>query len=339
MNILENIDLGEKNTFGLKARARYFAEASSVDELVSLLAFARQRGIAVVPLGGGSNVIFSRDIDALVIRVALQGKAVVQSCDRAVRVAAKAGENWHSFVRWTLSQGAFGLENLSLIPGAVGAAPIQNIGAYGVELKDFFYSLEAIDIETGHQVTLDKNHCRFGYRDSVFKGQWQDRYIITSVQLELDKALKPRLDYGNLKERVQARCGSGMLSAQLISDTVCDIRREKLPDPAVLGNAGSFFKNPLVETGVVQRLRKEYPDISAFPVSDNHCKVAAGWLIDKVGLKGYQEGAVGTYQQQALVLVNHGGATGDEVMRFSGMIQERVRERFGIILEREPRIF
>lgn len=334
MNILENISLAAYNTFGLPARARYFAQAATLNELAELLAFARQRSLAVIPLGAGSNVILSGHLDGLVIHLKLCGRSVLDTGADSVRVVASAGENWHAFVRWSLSVGAFGLENLSLIPGTVGAAPIQNIGAYGVELKDRFYALEAMAVDSGQRLMFGREDCAFGYRDSAFKNHLKDRYIITSVQFELDRVFQPRLDYGALADRLQA----GACASQ-VSDTICAIRREKLPDPQALGNAGSFFKNPQVDSATLHRLKQTYPDMVAFAVGDGQWKLAAGWLIEKAGLKGFRQGAVGTYAKQALVLVNHGGASGDEVLRFATLIQDRVRARFGVILEREPRIF
>lgn len=339
MDILENIQLKGLNTFGIKANARYYIEVATLTDLRSSLDFARQKGLAVMPLGGGSNVVFSKNIDLVVLKVAFMGKSVLSRENGLVLVESGAGECWHDFVQWSLSHKAYGLENLSLIPGSVGAAPVQNIGAYGVELKDYFYSLMAIDAISGEAVQLFAADCMFAYRDSIFKAVLKDRYIITSVQFLLDEELQAQLNYGVLRERVEVRCVNDSLSADLISSVVCDIRRERLPDPDFLGNAGSFFKNPEVESAIFEQLKQEYPDIVAFPEGCNAWKLAAGWLIERAGLKGVREGRVGIYKTQALVLVNYGGASGADVMNFSERIRQRVYECFGIWLEQEPRVY
>ncbi|MFK0570928.1 UDP-N-acetylmuramate dehydrogenase [Endozoicomonas sp.] len=338
LKIHENYSLKHQNTLGLLASARYYVETHTVAELLEALAFARDKKLPVIPLGSGSNVVLGEFLNALVIHINLEGRSVLQRDQNRVVVRAGAGENWHELVLWALTHEAFGLENLSLIPGTVGAAPIQNIGAYGVELKDYFVSLEAVNVESGEIECFDRQACGFGYRDSVFKGEKLDQYIITSVILELDAVLKPRLGYGQLGELVVKRLGNDVPSAFDISQAVCDIRREKLPDPAVIGNAGSFFKNPEILPEEMDNLKKLYPNIVAYPVGQKW-KLAAGWLIDQTGLKGKREGAVGTYQNQALVLVNHGGATGQDVLSFSSMIQQKVNEKFGVLLEREPRFY
>lgn len=336
--ILENYPLDSLNTLGLRASARYFASARSIAELKQALAFARDKQLDVVPLGGGSNVVLNDPVDAMVVAINLQGRKIVQQNDRHIRVSAGAGENWHEFVLWTLVQNAYGLENLSLIPGSVGAAPIQNIGAYGVEIKDSFVSLEAIDVNTDELKTFTAKDCAFGYRDSVFKGDLRDRFIITSVTFDLNCQLNPRLSYGHLQTLLDQRLNGAEPTAMDISQAVCDIRQQKLPDPKDLGNAGSFFKNPLVSAGKLDSLRREYPEIVAYPAGDQW-KLAAGWLIDKAGLRGIREGNLGTYQHQALVLVNHGKATGRDVIGFSAMIQNKVLGLFGVQLEREPRVY
>lgn len=337
-SILEHHPLDSLNTLGLRANARYFVSVSSVDALRQALAFAKEKQLDVVPLGGGSNVVLNDPVNALVIAVNLQGREVVSQNDRHIRVQAGAGENWHEFVLWTLAQNACGLENLSLIPGNVGAAPIQNIGAYGVEIKDFFTALEAIDVTTGEQKVFSAQDCAFGYRDSVFKGKLRDQYIITSVTFDLDCQLTPRLKYGHLQRLLDERLNGAEPTATDISQAVCDIRQQKLPDPKDLGNAGSFFKNPVVRAAKLDSLRQDYPEVVAYPAGEQW-KLAAGWLIDKAGLRGIREGDLGTYQQQALVLVNHGRATGKDVVEFSAMIQNRVMAKFGVELEREPRIY
>ena len=339
MDIVEHAGLASRNTLALNASARYLIEVTTLEELQKALVFAQEKPLPVIPIGGGSNVVLVGSLDAVVIQVKLMGKTILSSNDKTVLIEAGAGEDWHQFVQWTLAEGAYGLENLSLIPGCVGAAPVQNIGAYGVELKDYFHSLTAINISSGKKVQMLGNDCQFAYRDSVFKGALKDRYIITSVQFELDKALKPHLEYGGLKQRIESQAGEGQVPAGLISDVVSDIRREKLPDPNELANAGSFFKNPVVDSALFSHIKDQYPDIVAYPVGSERWKLAAGWLIEQAGLKGARQGAVGTHKKQALVLVNHGGATGEDVMAFSAMIQQRVNDMFGVLLEREPRVY
>ncbi len=338
LKIHENYSLKHRNTLGLLASAKYFVEVNSVDELPEVLGFAGDKQLQVIPLGGGSNVVFGEFLNALVIHINLKGRSVLQRDQGRVVVRAEAGENWHEFVLWTLTNEAYGLENLSLIPGTVGAAPIQNIGAYGVELKDHFVSLEAMNIESGEIECFDRQAVCFGYRDSVFKGEKLDQYIITSVTLELDAVLRPKLGYGQLSDLIASRLGGEAPSALDISQAVCDIRREKLPDPSVIGNAGSFFKNPEITQELMDQLKKRYPNIIAYPVGAKW-KLAAGWLIDQAGLRGLREGEVGTYQKQALVLVNHGGATGQNVLAFSDRVQQKVNDKFGVMLEREPRFY
>jgi len=336
VNIIHNCSLRQHNTLGLSSTARYCADVNSEAELRAALAFARQQQLPVIPLGGGSNVVLGERLDALVVRVNLLGREIVQRTPDGLLVRAAAGENWHEFVLWTLANEAYGLENLSLIPGTVGAAPIQNIGAYGVELRDYFVALDAMHIASGDMRRFDGSACCFGYRDSVFKGAGQDQYIITSVTLKLDARLRPKLDYGQLREVLAQRTENPQ--ALDISQAVCEIRRDKLPDPQTIGNAGSFFKNPVVSPGEMARLKREYPDIVAYPAGAMW-KLAAGWLIDRAGLRGWQQGSVGTYQKQALVLVNHGGATGQDVLDFASMVQRTVNEKFGVQLECEPRFY
>ncbi|MGI9274708.1 MAG: UDP-N-acetylmuramate dehydrogenase [Endozoicomonas sp.] len=338
MNISENVSLENHNSFGFPARARYFAGVTSVAELHEVLAFAREQQLPLIPLGGGSNLVLSQDLNAVVIAVNIMGCEVLNRDGERVQVRAGAGENWHGFVRWTLAENAFGLENLSLIPGNVGAAPIQNIGAYGVEISDYFESLEAVEIASGRQVTFTKEGCAFGYRDSIFKHAAKDRFVITSVTFNLDAVLSPRLSYGKLNDVLQRRCGSRQPEAFEISEAVSDIRMSKLPDPQVLGNAGSFFKNPVVDGTTCERLKAEFPDLVCFP-SGEGWKLAAGWLIDRSGLRGYRIGSVGTYKHQALVLVNHGGAQASDLVELAVFIQNRVKETFGVNLEIEPRVY
>jgi UDP-N-acetylmuramate dehydrogenase len=297
-------------------------------------------------LGGGSNLVLTGDVKPLVLKVEVQGRSVVGETAKAWIVEAGAGEDWHDFVAWTLAQGLPGLENLALIPGTVGASPVQNIGAYGVELQDRFDSLDAIDLTTGKLFTLDAAQCAFGYRDSIFKHGGtapllglKDRALILRVRFALPKVWKPVLGYADLDKK-QAQAGCEHPTAQQIFEWVCDIRRAKLPDPAVIGNAGSFFKNPTVSAEQCADIIARDPKVVHYRLDDGSFKLAAGWLIDACGWRGKTVGQAGVYEKQALVLVNLGlgslGATGGEVMTLAGAIQTSVYERFGLRLETEP---
>ena len=291
-------------------------------------------------LGGGSNIVLTGDVKPMVLKVEIMGRRLVRETARAWVLEAGAGENWHEFIAWSLAQGYPGLENMALIPGTVGASPVQNVGAYGVELQDRFESLDAVDLQTGQLFTLNAAQCGFGYRDSVFKHASKplglaSRALITAVRCALPKPWKAVLGYADLeKKRVQT--GINNPSAQQIFDWVCDIRRAKLPDPALIGNAGSFFKNPTVSAEQCQDIIGREPKIVHYLLADGSAKLAAGWLIDACGWRGKSVGNAGVYEKQALVLVNRGGATGGEVMTLARSIQTSVYERFGIMLEPEP---
>ncbi|GAA4652415.1 UDP-N-acetylmuramate dehydrogenase [Kistimonas scapharcae] len=340
LKIEEYVNLKALNTLGLESVARYFVRVESLVVLREALAFARERNLPVIPLGEGSNVVLSECLDALVLLIRLKGRVVVESQNDSVLLKVGAGEHWHSLVCWSLEQGFYGLENLALIPGCVGAAPVQNIGAYGVELKDRFVSLEAIDRQTGEIMTLSAEDCAFGYRDSVFKSRLLDQVVITSVTLRLSKTLMPELDYGALREKAEVlACERGQPTGMDICHAVCDIRREKLPDPKVIGNAGSFFKNPVVSDEHKAALKEKFAELPAYQVSDGW-KLAAGWLIEQCGFKGcVKTDGAGVYEKQALVLVNHGNACGKAILKLAGEIQATVKERFSVNLEIEPRIY
>jgi len=290
-------------------------------------------------LGGGSNVVLTHDLDAVVIKIEIMGKRLVREEADAWIVEAGAGESWHDVVAWTLDNGWPGLENMALIPGLIGASPVQNIGAYGVELKDRFDSLDAVDLVTGRTVTLGAAECRFGYRDSVFKqhdfGGLAGKSVITRVRLRLPKPWQPLLGYLDL-ERKMADTGNSAPDARTVFDWICAIRRAKLPDPALIGNAGSFFKNPVVTPEQCRDIIGRDPEIVHYPMPDGSIKLAAGWMIDACGWKGKTVGRAGVYEKQALVLVNRGGASGAEVVTLARAIQESVYGRFGIRLEPEP---
>ncbi|SDM36980.1 UDP-N-acetylmuramate dehydrogenase [Oryzisolibacter propanilivorax] len=351
MLVENNVSLQGCNTFGIAARAHELVRVRSVRDVQDVLADPRLARMPKFVLGGGSNVVLTGDVHALVLKMEVPGLRLWQETERAWIVEAGAGESWHGAVAWTLAQGYPGLENLALIPGTVGAAPVQNIGAYGVELQDRFHSLVAVDLETGEPFELDAAQCAFGYRDSVFKhrapahdGETRGfglagRAVITHVRLLLRKDWKPELGYLDLERKRQE---SGLLqpSAQQIFDWVCEVRRAKLPDPAVVGNAGSFFKNPTVSPEQCQDIIAREPKVVHYPLPDGRVKLAAGWLIDACGWKGKRVGKAGVYDRQALVLVNRGtpedSVTGGEVMTLARAIQTSVYERFGIRLEPEP---
>ena len=335
----QNVDLKPYNTMGISCLARYLIRVTSEEQLREALLWAQFGNLPVCPLGEGSNVVFSGDYEGLVILIAIEGCQLEEDGDR-VLVKAGAGENWHGFVRWTLEQGLYGLENLSLIPGCVGAAPIQNIGAYGVEIKDLFHSLTAMNVRTGDVISLSAEDCQFGYRDSVFKRELRDQYVITFVAFSLSKSFESCLDYGHLQKEVLQEAGGNPVSGLLVSDVVCRIRNAKLPLPEQLGSAGSFFKNPVVTDEHYRELLIAEPGVVAFPAGDECWKLAAGWLIDQCGFKGViRESGAGVYRHQALVLVNHGQATGKDILALAGDIQQSVQARFGVELEREPRVY
>lgn len=330
----ENMDLGPFNTLGVSARARYFTTVRIQPQLQAAIRWAIENEQPWLLLGSGSNLVLAADIDALVIKLEMTGRRVVHEDERHVWVRVQAGENWHEVVRWTLEQGWSGLENLSLIPGTAGAAPVQNIGAYGVELKDVLQQVLVLDVADFALKQLSVEDCRFAYRDSLFK-QEPGRRTILSIDLRLDKQPQLKLDYGQLREQLQ-RSAIDNPTAMDVSDAVIALRKSKLPDPAVLANAGSFFKNPVVDAKQAQQLRQEFAQMVQYPQSDGRVKLAAGWLIEQAGWKGFREGDAGVHEQQALVLVNHGKASGSEILALAIRIQADIGQRFGVALEIEP---
>ena len=329
-----DVSLESFNTFRIPARARRYVRVTDPAQLQAVSADPQLAALPRLVLGGGSNLLIARDeVDALVLHMALAGKAIVGATDDAILVRAHAGENWHAFVEWTLAQGLGGLENMALIPGTVGASPIQNIGAYGAEVKDRFHSLTVFDFADGAIRTMDASACRFGYRDSVFKHPDGASLVVLDVTFALPRAWAPNLRYAEL---AQAVAGSAAPSARQVADAVIAIRRRKLPDPAEIGNAGSFFKNPVVTREHCARLLETWPDLVHHAQPDGSEKLAAGWLIDRCGWKGKSLGRAGVYPKQALVLVNNGGATGAEIMALARAIQADVEARFGVRLEPEP---
>lgn len=336
MNIQENISLKAYNTFGIDVNARFFVEITSLLQLQKALELTAYPEHFV--LSGGSNLLLTRDIDALVLFINLKGISVVEQSEDEVIIKAMAGENWHELVLWTLDKGYGGLENLSLIPGNVGTAPIQNIGAYGVELKDVFVSCEAMHRETQELLEFDKEACRFGYRDSLFKNDEKNKYIITAVKLKLTKQdHQLSTTYGVIEQELQ-RQNIIYPTIKDISNAVINIRQSKLPDPKKIGNSGSFFKNPVIDRKAFEKLRKKYPEMPHYEVEEDKIKVPAGWLIEQSGFKGKRIGDAGVHDKQALVLVNHGEATGKEIVDLAEEIQKVVKRKFKIQLLPEVNI-
>ncbi|MCP9201404.1 UDP-N-acetylmuramate dehydrogenase [Gramella sp. GC03-9] len=336
MQFLRNFSLKEYNSFGIDVKAHRFVSVSSIDELKSVLRNNYAEDLFI--LGGGSNMLLTGDLRKTVVHIGLKGKKIISESENEVIIEVAAGENWHELVLWTLEQGFGGLENLSLIPGNVGTAPIQNIGAYGVELKDHFVSCEALNIQTLEEKEFNLEACEFDYRNSVFKNQLKGQFIITSVQFRLTKKEHQlRTDYGAIQAELES-AGIEKPGIRDISDAVIRIRQSKLPNPKELGNSGSFFKNPVIDLESYQELVHKFPEMPSYQVSETEVKVPAGWLIDQAGMKGYREGDAGVHQRQALVLVNYGSATGEEILQLSKMIQEKIRARFGIELEAEVNI-
>ncbi len=333
--ILHDFSLASLNTFRIPARARHYLR---IDGAAGLDAVRRDPALGALPrlvLGGGSNLLFTRDFDGIVLHMTGLGKEVLGEQDGKMLVRARAGENWHAFVQWTLAQGLGGLENLSLIPGTVGAAPIQNVGAYGTETRDVFHSLTAYDMRSGALRTLDAAACRFAYRDSLFKQPEGRELVVLDVTFALPAAWQPNLRYAELARAVE-EAGFATPTPQEIGRTVEAIRRRKLPDPLEIGNAGSFFKNPVVSSEQCARLLAQYPAMVHHAQPDGSEKLAAGWLIDQCGWKGRALGAAGVYPKQALVLVNLGGAQGEDVVRLARAIQADVKAKYGVELEPEP---
>ena len=327
------ISLRTRNSFGVDQQAARLIEFETPEDLRTLFAAGIPEKWTV--LAGGNNILFTRDYDGVLLTPVARGITLLSDDGDEVRVRADAGVEWDDLVEWAVGRGLWGIENLSLIPGKAGAAPVQNIGAYGCEAKDAIRRVEMYCVETGAMLTLDAAHCGFGYRESVFKHDLKGRVIITAVEIALTHTPRPRLGYGDVEREVEARGGATLRN---IREAICAIRRAKLPDPAVLGNAGSFFKNPVVGAAAAERLLAEYPDMPHYPAPEGRVKLAAGWLIDRAGMKGSRKGAVGVHERQALVLVNHGGATGGEVIAFAHEVQEQVREKFGIEIDTEVNI-
>ncbi|MES2621109.1 MAG: UDP-N-acetylmuramate dehydrogenase [Bacteroidota bacterium] len=343
MTIEKDKSLDTLNTFGLVVGAKYFAEITSKEEFVALLKDEVYRNNNRLVLGGGSNLLFTDCFNGLVIKNSIKGIRIVSETENEVIVKAMAGEVWHEFVLWCIDRNYAGIENLSLIPGLVGAAPMQNIGAYGAEIKDVFHELEALDMETGEAVKFSLKDCAFGYRESVFKNKFQHKYFITSVSFKLTRLSSPtaiysfKTDYGDIKAQL-----SDMkvydLSLKAVSNAVCNIRNSKLPNPKHLGNAGSFFKNPVISKEQFEALVLKYPVMPSYPQKDGTLKIPAGWLIEQCGWKGKVVGNTGSHKTQALVLVNYGNATGKEIWELALAIKQSVKEKFGIDISPEVNV-
>ncbi len=334
MPILQSqVSLAPFNTFGIAATAKQLVKIRSIQDLKAIISI-QQRSFFI--LGGGSNILFQQDIDALILKNEIQGIQLINESEKEVILAVGGGVNWHQFVIWCVQQNLGGIENLSLIPGTVGAAPIQNIGAYGVELKDVFEGLDAIELENGKACHFSKQACEFGYRDSIFKRQWKGKLFIHKVYFRLTKKGFHQLNtsYGAIQKVLEQQ----EISIQTISNAVVKIRQSKLPDPSQIGNAGSFFKNPVISKAQFQTLEKQFPNIVHYSVSNTKEKIPAGWLIEQCGWKGKRVGNTGSYKNQALVLVNHGGASGQEIFDLSTQIIASVQSKFGIQLEREVNV-
>ncbi len=335
LNAQHDVALAPYTTFGVPAQARRLVHVRDKAALAALLDDDAFRHGPRLVLGGGSNVLFTRDFPGTVARIELKGITVIDDQPDTVQVCVAAGEVWHDFVRSALARGWFGLENLSLIPGTVGASPVQNIGAYGTEAGERIVQVDAVEIATGTVHHFDNTTCRFGYRDSVFKREWKDRLIITAVHFRLDRHASPRTGYGDISRELDA-AGIVTPTPLDVSDAVCRIRAAKLPDPARLGNAGSFFKNPVVTQATADRLHGAHPGLVSYPHGDGQVKLAAGWLIDHAGLKGLVRGQAAVHDRQALVLVNRGGASGEEILALARHVQQSVRDRYDVEIEPEP---
>ncbi|MGK0137582.1 MAG: UDP-N-acetylmuramate dehydrogenase [Algoriphagus sp.] len=336
-NILKNTSLKAFNTFGLEASAKYFTEINSVTQLLEVIENDVFKENHLMIIGGGSNILLTKNFDGLVVKNNILGIEQTSTNEDEVILKVGSGESWHSLVLYAVKKGLGGIENLSLIPGSVGAAPMQNIGAYGVEIKDVFVSLEALNLKSKKRTSFNHASCEFGYRESIFKHAEKGNYFISHVFFRLQKKPRLKLDYGAIKDTLKEH-NIEQPTIKDVSDAVIKIRQSKLPDPAKIGNSGSFFKNPVISLIQFNELKKAYPEIPSYPVDKSHVKVPAGWLIEQAGWKGKTFGQIGVHKNQALVLVNYGGGNGAEIKALSENIQTSVTEKFGIILQAEVNI-
>ncbi len=335
-NILNNYSLKYHNTFGVAAKAKYFTSFSSEDQLAELLKDNICKTESLFILGGGSNILLTQDFDGLVLANNIKGIEIITENEKSTSIAVGAGEIWHDFVLWSIQKNLSGIENLALIPGLVGASPMQNIGAYGAEVKDVITKVRYIEIESGKQKSFTNSECNFSYRNSIFKDELKGRVVITEVVCKLSKTPLNNTKYGAITDELKRL--NKEPSPQSIAQAVINIRSSKLPDPKVLGNSGSFFKNPIIETIWFKKLKKDFPEMVGYKISETQTKIAAGWLIDNAGLKGYRKADAGVHKNQALVLVNYGNATGLEIINLAKEIQEIVKEKYGIQIEPEVNI-
>ena len=337
MNIIANYPLLKLNTFGVDVKAKYFVSINTVNELIELTKTEVFKDLQLLILGGGSNILFTKDFDGLVILNSIKGKEIIDQTQESIFLKIGAGENWHELVMYTVDNGWGGIENLSLIPGNTGTAPMQNIGAYGVEIKETFVELEALEISSGKIVRFNNSDCEFGYRESVFKNKMKNQYIIVNITLELKKNPVLNINYGDVKAILESQ-NINNPSIKQVSDAIISIRQSKLPDPKIIGNSGSFFKNPIVSLNQLELIKKKYPNVVNYKINENEFKIAAGWMIERAGWKGKKFNNYGVHEKQALVLVNYGLANGMEIFNLSEEIILDIKDKFGIKLEREVNI-
>jgi len=336
MEFTNNISLKNLNTFGINVKCKVYCKVKSKKDVISVINSEEYKNNSHLILSGGSNILFLKDYEGLIIQNEIKGRKIVEEKSESTILRVGAGENWHQFVLWSIKNGLSGLENMALIPGNVGASPMQNIGAYDVEVKDFIVSVEGVNLDTKKSFILKNSDCNFEYRDSIFKHELKEKIIITHVNFELSKTPINNTKYGAIKEEIRSL---GLpVSAESICKAVINIRTRKLPNPEVIGNIGSFFKNPVISTSDFLKTQKQFSEIVGYKVSENETKVAAGWLIDQCGWKGYRKGDAGVHKNQALVLVNHGNATGEEIISLSKEIQQSVKDKFKIDIHPEVNI-
>lgn len=337
MNIIENYPLLKLNTFGVDVKAKYFTSINTINELIELTKTNVFKNLALLILGGGSNILLTKDFDGLVILNNIKGKEIIDQNQQSIFLKIGAGENWHELVMYCVDNGWGGIENLSLIPGNTGTAPMQNIGAYGVEIKETFIELEALEISSGKIVKFNNSDCEFGYRESVFKNKMKNQYIILNITLELKKNPVLNINYGDVKAILESQNIKNP-GIKEVSNAIISIRQSKLPDPKKIGNSGSFFKNPIVSLNQLELIKKKYPNVVNYEINENEFKIAAGWLIERAGWKGKKFNNYGIHEKQALVLVNYGLANGMEIFQLSEKIILDIKDKFGITLEREVNI-
>ena len=337
MNVIENYPLIKLNTFGIDVKAKYFTSINTVNELIEIKKSEKFKDHELLILGGGSNILFTKDFNGLVILNNIKGKEIVDQNDDSIILKIGAGENWHELVMYCVDNGWGGIENLSLIPGNTGTAPMQNIGAYGVEIKETFVELEALEISSGKIVKFSNSECEFGYRESVFKNKMKNKYIILNITLELNKNPILNINYGDVKAILETK-KIETPTIKDVSNAIISIRQRKLPDPKKIGNSGSFFKNPIIDINLLKLIEEKYPNVVSYKINENEFKIAAGWMIEKAGWKGKKFNNFGVHENQALVLVNYGLANGKEIFNLSEKIILDIKEKFGITLEREVNI-